>query len=141
MIRKDPELMRYFPDQLPENRWPDRHYMFTILNTLKPEYMNKIVQNASKMRNSAEGKKASDETIQVSESWFKKLHEIPFISCKSITSSNMSQLVREESSTCSSRAPSPSWSTERERDSRSSLYLAKRLARSHQIPLEMLTRS
>ena len=129
----------FFPDQLPENRWPDRQYMFTILNTLKPEYMSKIVLNASKMRNSAEGQKNSDQSIQVSESWFKKLHEIPFISCKYIPSSNMFQLVRVESSTCSSRAPSPSWSTGRERDSRSSLYLAKRLARSTKILLEIKT--
>ena len=53
----------FFPDQLPENRWPDRQYMFTILNTLKPEYMSNIVLNASKMRNSAEGQKNSDQSI------------------------------------------------------------------------------
>ena len=50
--------MMYFPDEMPKNRWPDRTYMFTILNTLRPEYMDKIVQNASKIRNSAEGSKA-----------------------------------------------------------------------------------
>ena len=126
MIRKDPELMQYFPDQLPENRWPDRHYMFTVLNTLKPDYMSKIVQNASKMRNSAEGKKASDESIQVSEAWFKKLHEIPFISCKYILSSNFYQLAREEWYISSSRSQSPSQSRGRERHTKSQIYPAKR---------------
>jgi hypothetical protein len=82
MIKKDPELMWYFPDQMAENRWPDRNYMFTVLNTLKPDYTKKIVLNASKMRNSAEGKKASNDNISVSEAWYKKLHAIDFIGCK-----------------------------------------------------------
>ena len=62
-IKDDAELMQYFPDQLPENRWPDRTYFFTILNTLRPEYMKKIVLHASKMRNSAEGGKGKDAGI------------------------------------------------------------------------------
>ena len=38
-LKADVEIMIYFPDQLPEGRWPDRTYMFTILNTLRPEYV------------------------------------------------------------------------------------------------------
>ena len=38
-LLEDPEVMTYFPSKMAENRWPDRTYMFTILNTLKPDYV------------------------------------------------------------------------------------------------------
>ena len=38
-LLEDPEIMAYFPSKMAENRWPDRTYMFTILNTLKPDYV------------------------------------------------------------------------------------------------------
>ena len=72
-----------------KNRWPDRTYMFTILNTLKPEYVQKIVLHASKMRNSAQGKSEEGANISVTEAWWNKLHEIPFISCKFLSMINI----------------------------------------------------
>ena len=60
-IRNDPELMMYFPNQMAKNRLPDREYMFTILNTLKPEYVKKVILHASKMRHTAEGKGEESE--------------------------------------------------------------------------------
>ena len=63
--------------------------MFTVLNTLKPEYVHKIVLHASKMRNSAEGKNEEGASISVTDGWWKKLHEIPFVSCKLTPKSNI----------------------------------------------------
>ena len=88
--------MLYFPDQMAQNRLPDREYMFTILNTLKPDYVKKIVLHASNMRHSAEGKSEQTEQITISDAWWKKLHEIPFVSCKYITISNSLQLEKDE---------------------------------------------
>jgi hypothetical protein len=42
----DPEFWVYFPDKLPKDRVPDRDYFFTILNTLKPEYVDEMVRHA-----------------------------------------------------------------------------------------------
>ena len=95
-IQTDPELMMYFPDKMAQNRLPDREYMFTILNTLKPDYVKKIILHASKMRNSAEGKGGEAEQISITDTWWKKLHEIPFVSCKYIPFTNSIQLAREE---------------------------------------------
>ena len=35
----DPDFMAYFPDKTPQNRWPDRRYFFSILNTMYPEML------------------------------------------------------------------------------------------------------
>ena len=34
LMKKDDEFMAYFPDKLPEGRWPDRRYFFDILSSL-----------------------------------------------------------------------------------------------------------
>ena len=51
MIQKDLTLMRYFPSKLPKNRLPDREYTFSILNTLRPDYVERIIAHAQKLRN------------------------------------------------------------------------------------------
>ena len=95
-LKADPEVMAYFPNQMAQNRWPDRTYMFTILNTLKPDYVQNIVLHASKMRNSAQGKNEEGATVSVTDAWWKKLHEIPFVSSKCSSMINFLQLARVE---------------------------------------------
>jgi hypothetical protein len=46
MICRDNELMRYFPDSYPKGREPDRQYVFNILNSLRGEYVARIIKNA-----------------------------------------------------------------------------------------------
>lgn len=41
--KDDPEFWVYFPDKMPKDRVPDRDYFFTILNTLKPEYVAAMI--------------------------------------------------------------------------------------------------
>ena len=69
MIEKDEEIMRYFPSKLPKGRIPDREYLFNILNTLRPDYVSKIIKHAHEQRNSTSDKEKEAEYIRVSESW------------------------------------------------------------------------
>ena len=61
--------MEYFPTKLPKNRLPDREYTFSILNTLKPDYVSKIIAHAHKLRNAPVDHDKEFEFIRVSESW------------------------------------------------------------------------
>ena len=53
MIKGDPELFKYFPNDIPKGRQRDREYMFNVLNTKRPEYVKKIVDHAARLRNTA----------------------------------------------------------------------------------------
>ena len=39
LIRQDAEVMKYFPDDYPRGREPDRTYTFNVLNTLRNQYV------------------------------------------------------------------------------------------------------
>ena len=81
-LKQLPEFQQYFPDKLPNNRFPDRVYMFNVLNTTHHEYCQKLVSHANKQRATASEGKAESNEIKVSEEWYNKLTEIPFISSK-----------------------------------------------------------
>ena len=38
-VQGNQRLMRFFPDQLPKGRLPDREYFFNVLNTLEEPYV------------------------------------------------------------------------------------------------------
>lgn len=79
---KDAEFMQYFPDQYPPGRGPPRKYFFDILNTLQPEYLQRIMAHASKQRMAADGDMQKDETIAISKFWEEELKSMPYLSCK-----------------------------------------------------------
>ena len=54
MFQGDEEVMKYLPDPTPDMRVPDRTYFFNIMNTLKPEYMKKVIAHANNLRMSAQ---------------------------------------------------------------------------------------
>lgn len=39
MMKSDQEFIAYFPDELPEGRYPPRDYFFAVMNTLYPDYL------------------------------------------------------------------------------------------------------
>ena len=43
LIRQDAEVMKYFPDDYPKGREPDRTYTFNVLNTLRNLYVQEII--------------------------------------------------------------------------------------------------
>ena len=83
-FKNDARVMKYIPDRLPKGRLPDRDYFFNILNTLYPEFTQKLISEAGKNRFDA-GRNPDDfGVVKVSEEWWKKLTSIPFISSKNI---------------------------------------------------------
>ena len=46
----DSEVMQYLQDEYPKNRYPDRTYFFTILNTVHPEYVHDMIAHANNAR-------------------------------------------------------------------------------------------
>jgi hypothetical protein len=46
----DTELMLYFPDEDMCSKTLDRKFVWDVLNTLKPEFVKTVVQNAKEKR-------------------------------------------------------------------------------------------
>ena len=66
MIKKDWNLMHYFPNKMPKDRLPDRDYTFNILNSIRPDYVKKIIDHAHKLRHATTNVDKQAEFIQVS---------------------------------------------------------------------------
>lgn len=81
-FKDDPKIMAYLPDRLPKGRLPDRDYMFNIINTDYPEYMQALIRQANDNRHNASNKSDDLGVVKVSEEWWSKLMEIPFASSK-----------------------------------------------------------
>ena len=47
-FKEDPEVMVYFQDTYPKDRWPDREYFFTILNSVRRDYVRDLIVHANK---------------------------------------------------------------------------------------------
>jgi hypothetical protein len=83
-IQKTPRLMRFFPDQMPKGRLPDREYMFNVLNTLEQAYCQQLIRHANDQRNSPNGLDVNFASIAISNKMEDKLKEYPFQSSKFI---------------------------------------------------------
>ena len=92
LFAEDEEVMRYFPDAYPREKGPARDYFFTVLNTLRPEYVDRIVKHAHKVRYASDQVENQHCEIQMTTEWFEKLNEEPFISPKYPISSNICRL-------------------------------------------------
>ena len=42
----DKSIMQYMQDSYPKNRFPDRTYFYTVLNTVHPEYVKKLIAHS-----------------------------------------------------------------------------------------------
>ena len=87
-VKEDQDVMAYFPDSLPKGRQPDRTYFFNILNSVHSEYTRNLISVAQKYRYQAGAAQADQGVVQVSDAWWSKLNELPFISCKLINKPN-----------------------------------------------------
>ena len=76
--------MQYMMDSYAKDRFPDRAYFFTILNTVHPEYVAEMIAHANKQRFAADGDALENKTISINKEWWDKLHEMPFFSRKYI---------------------------------------------------------
>ena len=81
-VKDRPDIEAYFPYKLPQGRLPERQYFWNVLNTKVPEYVDALIKHANELRHSAKADKQAEQVIAVTEEWWEKLNELPFISCK-----------------------------------------------------------
>ena len=82
MMKIDEKFMMYFPTKMAKNRLPDRGYMFNILNTFQPNYLQALIKHPNDQRNSVSNDAIAREAIEVSDDWWDALNSVPFISRK-----------------------------------------------------------
>ena len=69
----------YFPDKFAKDKGPPREYFFNILNTIYPEYLQKIMGHASKERMAADGSNNLIDSIKISKYWEEELRAMPYL--------------------------------------------------------------
>ncbi len=80
--------MVYLQDEYPKDRYPDRQYFFTVLNTVYPEFVSDAIAHANAERFSAQGERGQTERVLISEEWWDNLNKLPYFSRKYITESS-----------------------------------------------------
>ena len=50
LFAEDAEVMQYFPDSFPREKGPTRDYFFTVLNTVRPDYLARVIKHANNVR-------------------------------------------------------------------------------------------
>ena len=80
---KDPVLSKYLPtkEQL-SNKLPEREFFFGVLCTLRKQYMQDIISEASKKRFKVEDDDPRGEGIAITDAWFAELTKHPYHSSK-----------------------------------------------------------
>ena len=81
-FQDDPAVMQYLMDEYLQNRYPDRDYFYTILNSVHPSYVKEMIKHANEARYAATGQAQEQRSVTVSEEWFDRLNSMPFISSK-----------------------------------------------------------
>ena len=69
MVEKDAELRMYYPSDFIKGKKLDREFVFNILNTMHPGYLESIVTYANKLRNTTTKENEAKETILATEEW------------------------------------------------------------------------
>ena len=83
LFKEDKEVMKYMMDAYAENRYPSRHYFFSILNTIHPMYVSRMVKHANKVRNAVDVNEQRTDVVEIVPEWWEKLKELPYFSSKS----------------------------------------------------------
>ena len=52
---EDREMSQYFPDVFSPGKGPAREYFYNVLNTVHPEYLERLLNHANKERMAADG--------------------------------------------------------------------------------------
>ena len=78
----DQKVMQYMQDSYPKNRFPDRNYFYTVLNTLYPEYVAELIAHSQMQRYSSTGQDNDKKRVSVTEEWLKHLKSMPYLSRK-----------------------------------------------------------
>ena len=65
-FKADELVMQYLQDAYAKNRYPDRTYFYTVLNTVHPEYVSDLIAHANRARYSAESEANAAQRVAVS---------------------------------------------------------------------------
>ena len=82
LMQGDEEFLKYFPDNLPEGKFPCKSYFHNILHTLHPVYTNNIIMHAHQKRHGGEAAAEKEEAIEVTDEWMEVLKAMPYNSSK-----------------------------------------------------------
>ena len=83
-LRGNAEFMEYMPDSLPAGKSINRDYFMTVLYSLYPEYMMKIIDHANSQRFASANSANNMDEIKVTQKMFDELTALPFHSRKFI---------------------------------------------------------
>ena len=80
---KDQLVKNYLPElNQNSNRLPERNFFFGVLGILRPIYLNKIIEDANKVRYEADPSDPKKDFIMIDEYWYKELLMYPYFSSK-----------------------------------------------------------
>ena len=65
----DAKFMRYFADELPRGKFPDRNYFFNVFNTLYEDRLQAMIAHANKQRFAVAECGIVEDTVVVSDEW------------------------------------------------------------------------
>ena len=82
---QDPEVAAYLPDPKEGQREVDRLFFFTILSTLRTEWLLENIQNARLVRHVKDPEEEKDEVIHLTDEMYAFLHAHPFQSSKAVS--------------------------------------------------------
>jgi len=80
---KDELVKDYLPDlEQNSNKVPERDFFFGILNSLRPQYIKKVIEDANKVRYEVDVKDPQKDYIMLDEDWYKEFMKYPYFSSK-----------------------------------------------------------
>ena len=80
LMQKDAGFMLYMPDPTADGRIPEREYFWNVLNTLRTEYVQQLIEHANAQRMTVQQNGEGVDAIEISEEWWRKLNALPFVS-------------------------------------------------------------
>ena len=84
MVKNDPKLRMYFPEEYFEHKTADRTYLMNVFNTTHCEYLSGLIQHASNMRFGRNHESDKTQKILATDAWVAELTVMPFYSSKTI---------------------------------------------------------
>ena len=69
MLGKDKELAMYYPSDFTDKKKLDREFVFNILNTVHPGYLDNVIAYANKQRHTSTEDTEKKTTILLTPEW------------------------------------------------------------------------
>ena len=80
MVKGDPMVRQYLPDEYFKKLTPDRAFFFNTINTIYNGFIPELITGAQKQRCEETKKGESEQVIEANDEWLTNLSAIPFYS-------------------------------------------------------------